>query len=310
MAEPPNDRVSVSVPRARLIAAFAAVYLLWGSSYLAIRFAIETIPPFLMGGARFLMAGAILYGWERTRTASCSLPQHWLSALIIGAFLILGGNGSVVWAEQFIPSGLTALLIATEPLWIVILLWGMGRERVPSGGVVGLVLGFAGVAFLIGPEDIAGGGRIDVRAAGVVLMGTLSWAIGSLYSRSATQAESQILSTAMSMLSGGALMVGLALLLGELSDFDPGAVSLKSGLAFVYLVLFPSLLAFTAYLWLMKTVSPDRASTYAYVNPIVAVTIGWALASEPVNPRIIISMTIIMVALWLVMSRRTVGSVG
>ncbi len=289
---------------ARLAAAFAAVYLLWGSSYLGIRFAIETIPPFLMGGARFLIAGGILCGWGWIRGADRPSFREWRSMLVVGIFLVFGGNGSVVWAEQYIPSGLTALLIATEPLWIVLLLWGLGRERLHAGANLGLLLGFGGVALLVGPENIAGGGRIDPFGAGAVVLGTVSWAIGSLYSRSAPQPSSQTLSTGMSMLGGGAIMFLFGVVRGELFDLDLASISLKSGLAFAYLILFPSLMAFTSYLWLLKTTSPDRASTYAYVNPIVAVILGWALAGEAINPRILISMSIILLSLWLVMKRR------
>ena len=306
MREEPNKTPGkgARASRGRIVMAFAAVYLLWGSSYLGIRFAIETIPPFLMGGARFLIAGAILYGWGTFRGAARPSLPEWKSMLVVGAFLILGGNGSVVWAEQYMASGLTALLIATEPLWIVLLLWGLGRERLRVSANLGLLLGFGGVLLLVGPDDIAGGGRIDPMGAGAVVLGTISWAIGSLYSRSAPQPSSGAMSTGMSMLLGGALMLIVAALRGEVLDFALASVSLKSGLAFGYLALFPSLGAFSSYLWLLKNTSPDRASTYAYVNPVVAVILGWALAGEAINPRILISMTVILLSLCFVMKRR------
>jgi drug/metabolite transporter (DMT)-like permease len=304
--EPDNStRPGGGVPasRARIAAAFAAVYLFWGSSYLGIRFAIETIPPFLMGGARFLIAGAILYGWGLLRESERPSMSEWKSMLVVGAFLILGGNGSVVWAEQYIPSGLTAMLIATEPLWIVLLLWGLGRERLRPSSNLGLVLGFGGVLVLVGPENLVGAGRVDPVAALVVVLGTVSWAIGSLYSRSVRQPRSGTLSTGMSMICGGVLMIIAGSVRGEFLDLDPSSISLKSGLAFGYLVLFPSLGAFSSYLWLLKTTSPDRASTYAYVNPVVAVILGWALAGEAINPRLLLSIGVILLSLWLVMKR-------
>ncbi len=274
---------------------------------LGIRFAIETIPPFLMGGTRFVLAGAILWALELARGHGEFRLEHFRSTLIIGALLIVGGNGAVVWAEQFIPSGLTALLIATEPLWIVILLWSRGRERVRTSEAAGLAMGFAGILFLVGPAEIAGGERIDPAAALVVVLGTVSWALGSLYSRKAPQPRSQILSTGMSMLMGGMLMLSLAAVRGEFSALDVSAVSMKSALAFAYLVLFPSLLAFTSYLWLLRNTTPAKASTYAYVNPVVAVAIGWWLGGEALNARVLIAASIIISAVWFIVGRSRHG---
>lgn len=302
-----DNRPLPSPSRLHLSLAFAAVYLLWGSSYLGIRFAIETIPPFLMGGTRFVIAGIILCTLELARGHGEWNLTHVRSTLIIGALLVVGGNGAVVWAEQFVPSGMTALLIATEPLWIVVLLWVGGRDRVRPSEAIGLSMGFAGILFLVGPEQIAGGERIDPAGAVVVVLGTVSWAMGSLYSRRASQPRSQILSTGMSMLMGGLLMLAAAGVRGEFGIMDISAVSLKSGLAFGYLVLFPSLLAFTSYLWLLQNTTPAKASTYAYVNPVVAVAVGWGFGGEAVNGRVLIAAAIIVGSVWFIVRRSRHG---
>jgi len=288
--------------RGRLVAAFAAVYLIWGSTYLAIRFAIDTMPPFTMAGVRFVIAGGALYVWLRARGVARPAPQHWRSALLIGALMLLGGNGGVVWAEQFVPSGLAALLVATVPLWVVLLVWITGRGRPSLLVVAGLLVGFCGVFFLVGPERIAGGARVDPNGALVLVLAALAWAMGSLYSREAHQAPSQPLAAAMTMLAGGVLLLAAGAVAGELPALDVASVSLRSWIAFWYLVVFGALVAFSAYVWLMRSTTPTRAATYAYVNPIVAVVLGWILAAEPLNPRVIIAAGVIVGAVALIVT--------
>ncbi len=289
-------------PRWRFVVAFAAVYLIWGSTYLAIRFAIETLPPFLMAGVRFLIAGSVLYVWQRARGAPRPQWEHWRSALIIGGLLMLGGNGMVSWAEEIVPSGLAALLIATEPLWIVILAWSLGTYRPSALVIVGLLMGFAGVLFLVGPENIAGGQRVHPVGAAILVFAALSWATGSLYSREALQSPSQWLATALVMLAGGVLLMVTAVFTGDFARLDLGAISLKSSIALAYLVVFGSIIALRAYLWLMQATSPARASTYAYVNPIVALLLGWLVASEPLSPRSVVAAVVIIGAVALMVS--------
>ncbi len=288
--------------RAPLIAAFAAVYLIWGSTYLAIRFAIETMPPFTMAGVRFIVAGGGLYAWLRLRRVGRPKPIHWRTAFIVGGLMLLGGNGGVVWAELSVPSGLAALVVATVPLWMVLLVWLSGRGRPSVGVVVGLVVGFGGVAWLIGPERIAGGERIEPIGALVLVSAALAWAMGSLYFREAPHHASQPLATAMSMLAGGALLLALAGATGEYARIDLSGVSRKSWIAFWYLVLFGALVGLSAYLWLMRTTTPARAATYAYVNPVVAVVLGWLLAGEPLNPRVMIAAGVIVGAVALIVT--------
>ncbi|MCH9015131.1 MAG: EamA family transporter [Gemmatimonadetes bacterium] len=291
--------------RSKLIAAFAAVYLIWGSTYLAIRFAIETIPPFLMAGTRFLMAGSILFLFAKTRGTPRPQLIHWRTALVVGVFLLLGGNGLVAWSEQVVPSGQAALLVTTEPLWVMIIAYTMGRERLSGTVVIGLVMGFAGVLLLVGPETIAGGERVSRIGALALTVAALSWAIGSLYSSRAPQPSSQSLASAMTMLAGGALLILAGAATGEFARFDFGAVTLRSTIALAYLSIFGSVVAFSAYLWLMRNVTPSRASTYAYVNPVIAVLVGWGFGGEGLTLRTVLAAVIIVGSVSLIISKQS-----
>ncbi|GAC1517373.1 MAG: drug/metabolite exporter YedA [Gemmatimonadaceae bacterium] len=290
--------------RAKVIAAFLAIYLIWGSTYLAIRFAVETLPPFLMVGVRFLVAGTLLYAWSRLRGARAPTLIQWRSAAIIGGLLLMVGNGGVVWAEQRLPSGLTALLVVV-PFWMVVLEWVRPRGRRPSGAVLaGLALGLAGLALLVGPDAFHGVGTVDPVGAVVVVFASLAWAGGSLYSRSAPLPASPLLTTGMEMLAGGALLTIGAIALGEPRTLHPALVSARSLGALLYLITFGSLLGFTAYVWLLKVAAPAKVATYAYVNPVVAVYLGWALAGEAVSPRTGIAAAIIIAAVALITLER------
>jgi drug/metabolite transporter (DMT)-like permease len=293
------------VPRAsaiRVALAMAAVYLFWGGTYLAMRFAIETIPPFLMAGSRYLTAGALLYGWARLRGAPRPSLLHWRSAVLIGAALLLGGNGGVVWAEQRIDSGMAALLISTEPLWIVLLVWlHAGRGRLDPRVLAGLALGFAGLIMLVKPSSAGG---VDLLSAAVILGASMSWAWGSIYGQRAPQAASPLAATGMAMLVGGALLLLASLATGEPARFVLAAVSIRSLLSLGYLVAFGSLVAFTAYSWLLRVASPVLVSTYAYVNPLVAVFLGWIFADEPVTMGTLAAAAVILTGVALISSAR------
>ncbi len=299
-----NDRAAP--PRLKVLAAFAAIYLIWGSTYLAIRFAIDTIPPFLMAGWRFLIAGGLLYGWLRIRGVPTPQRIHWRSGIIIGGLMLLGGNGGVTWAEQHVSSGLAALLIATVPLWMVLLEWVRPSGRRPAPAVlIGVAVGLAGVVLLINPANLGGGSRVDPLGAGVLVLAALSWSIGSLYSREAPLPESQMMSTALEMLGGGALLVLLGTISGEWARLDLAGISTRSALAMAYLVTFGSLIGFSAYIWLLKVSTPARASTYAYVNPVVAVLLGWLLGGEPISGLMLLAAAIIIGAVVLITAYRT-----
>ena len=292
--------------RAQIIAAFASIYLVWGSTYLAIRYAIETIPPFTMGGARFLVSGVMLYAWARYRGAPKPTRLNWRNAAIAGAFLLLGGNGAVVWAEQFVPSGLTALLVSILPFWLVIIEWVRPPRRRPSGLVlIGLVLGFVGIIVLIGPGNLGGDGDVPLLGAFVLILGSLSWAIGSFWSRDAELPKSGLLTTGMEMLAGGALLLIVGVVSGELSGFDIQDVSRDSAIGLLYLITFGSLIGFTSYIWLLDKVSPAILGTYAYVNPIVAVLLGWAIAGEALSVRTGVAAAIVICAVALITSARS-----
>ena len=283
----------------KVAAAFAAIYLLWGSTYLAIRFAIETTPPLLMAGARFLIAGTVLYAWVRARGAPRPTWQHWIAASTVGGLLLLCGNGSVVWAEQDVPSGIAALLVATVPLWMVLFDWLRPGGTRPGGTVIaGIALGFGGLVLLVQPGSF-GGRAVDPIGAATLTAGSIAWAAGSIYSTRA-RLPAPLVATAMEMLAGGALLIIVGAIGGEFAGFDPRAVSPRSAGALLYLVVFGSLIGFSAYIWLLGVVSPSRVSTHAYVNPIVAVMLGWALAGEPLTARTILAAMVIIGAVVLI----------
>lgn len=305
MPRPPHAAADAS--RARVLAAFAAVYVIWGSTYLAIRFAIETMPPLLMAGVRFLFAGTLLYAWSRSRGTPAPTRAQWRSAAIVGGLLFVGGNGAVVVAEQWVPSGLVALLVAAVPLWMVVLDWIWGAGRAPSRRVViGLVGGFVGVGLLVGSPGVGAGGGMELLGGGLVLAGSVAWAAGSLYSRYAPRPPRPRMWVAMQMLTGGALLLPLAAVTGEMGAFEPAAVSRKSVLALLYLVVFGALVAFTAYIWLLSASTPERVGTYAYVNPAVALVLGWALADEPLTARSILAAIVIVGAVVVITTARRV----
>jgi len=284
----------------RIVAAFSAIYLLWGSTYLFIRFGVETIPPYILAGLRHLIAGTLLYSWVRMRGAGRPTRAQWLVCAVVGTLLLVGGNGSVTWAEQRVPSGLAALLVATMPLWMVLLDWlRPGGLRPRIGAAVGLLLGFGGVALLVGPTKV-GTEAVDPVGATVLVLAALSWAAGSLYSRRAKLPASLLQAAAMQSLAGGLILLALGAASGQWARFDPAQVSPRSWISLGYLVVFGSLLGFTAYIWLLRAAAPSRVATYAYVNPVVAVLLGWAFAGEPVNARMLGATALIVAAVALV----------
>ena len=256
-----------------------------------------------------MIAGAVLYLWMRARGEKRPSMLHWRSAAIVGGFLILGGNGAVVWAEQFVPSGMAALLVATLPFWIVLIDWlGPGHARPSLGIAIGLVVGIAGIFVLVGPAalhptNVSGSGIL--KGALALNAGSLSWALGTVYARHAKLPRSALVATGMEMLCGGALLFLLALITREPMDFDPASVSARSIAGFIYLTTIGSLVGFTAFIWLIQHQPPSRVSTYAYVNPVVAVFLGWALAGEPLTLRTVIAAAIIIGAVALITTARS-----
>jgi drug/metabolite transporter (DMT)-like permease len=291
--------------RAKIITAFAAVYTIWGSTYLGILFAIETLPPFLMAGTRFIIAGALLYSWSALRWERPPERAEWRAALIVGTLLLMGGNGAVVWAEQIVPSGIAALMIAITPAWMVLLAWLWQRSARPGlRTVLGLVLGFGGIALLVGPAGLIGAGAVPPIGAAVLMAGSLSWSVGSLYSRRAPIPPGALLSTGMQMLAGGGMLLILGLLSGEAAELRVGDASLRSLLALGYLIVFGSIVGYSAYVWLLRVVSPARVATYAYVNPVVAVLLGWAFAGEALTLRMALAALVIILGVALITTDR------
>jgi drug/metabolite transporter (DMT)-like permease len=282
--------------KAKLLLAFASVYVVWGSTYLAIKFAVETIPPYLKGSARFIVSGLILYAWARARGAPRPSRREWRDAAIVGTLLLAGGNGAVGWAEQKVPSGITALLVASVPLWMVLIDWARPSGKRPRGLVIGgLLLGLVGVGVLAAPgmDGSSRTGSMTVGAIALVL-GSISWAAGSIYGRHSARPESGEMATGLQMLTGSVALAFIGAATGELGRFHFAAVTSRSFLGWAYLVTFGSLIGFTAYIYLLKATTPAKATTYAYVNPIVAVLLGWAVAGEAITARTLAAAGIIL----------------
>jgi drug/metabolite transporter (DMT)-like permease len=280
-----------------------AVFFIWGSTYLAIRFAIESIPPLLMAGLRFLIAGGLLFFISRINNKEKIKLVHLRSAFIIGALLLLGGNGGVVWAEQWVPSGITALLISTVPIWVAIISWIMPKGDTPSlKNVIGVILGFAGLFFLISPNTLLAGGNVNLTGAAVLVAGALSWAIGSIYTRHAIVPDSKLMTVALEMLGGGIALIIVSYFFGDWGRFHITLITTKSLFAISYLIIFGSLIAFTAYIWLLDAAGPAKATTYAYVNPVVAVILGWLMAGEELSAKMIFSAIVIIIAVAIIIT--------
>ena len=288
--------------KAALIAGFATIYLLWGSTYLGIRIAVETMPPFLMASARFLVAGGLLTAWVAFTRGFRPTARQWFDNAIIGALLLLGGNGMVAWSEQKVPSGIATLIVSLGPLFIVLLDWAVhafgadktrGTRPAPAT-FVGVGLGIAGLAVLVGPSLGEGVGHLDPWRVGGLVFACFSWSAGSIYTRYARTPAEPLTGAAIQQLTGCGWLLVTSLLTREPAHFDFAAVSARSAIAWAYLVVAGSLIGFTTFVWLMKHSTPARVSTYAYVNPIVAVFLGWLVLHEPVSPRIFLAAGIII----------------
>ncbi|PYS99398.1 MAG: hypothetical protein DMF63_12340 [Acidobacteria bacterium] len=292
-----------------LIAAFAAIYVLWGSTYLAIKYAIETLPPFLMAGSRFLIAGSILFVWARlSKDYETPKWEHWRTSIIVGTLLLLGGNGCVVFAEHYISSSLAALLVATEPLWIVILGWLWLKGGRPNWKVVlGLLIGFAGVWLLVSGSASSDGAPATGQWLAIIaiMFGAFSWAAGSIYGLRGSVPKSSILTSGMQMLSGSVSLLLVGAIRGEWSTFEPSAVSTNSWFGLSYLIVFGSLVGFTAYSWLLKNARPSMVATYAYVNPVIAVILGWLIAGESMTGQMLIGAGVVVASVMLITSQNS-----
>ena len=285
-------------------AALLTLYVVWGSTYLGILYAIETMSPFVMGAIRFTAAGGLMLAWSiwRNPRPLPSLRQVRDSA-IIGALLLGGGNSLVAVAEQTIPSGITALFIALLPAWLVVLGRIFVGERISRPVAAGVVIGLVGVAILVGPWEAGGG--FDLVGIVAVLVSPILWSLGSIFStHGAEEPSDPVRAIAIQMLSGGAVMSVLALFLGDWARFDPGAVSVTSLIAVGYLIVMGSIVGYSSYIWLIRHAPLAKVGTYAYVNPVVAFVLGAWLASEPITPRTVVAAVVIVVAVALIVTAR------
>lgn len=287
----------------KLLLAFAAIYIVWGSTFLAIRFAVETLPPLLMMGTRHLVAGSVLLIWLLARGGPRPERRLWIPALICGAFCFLGCHSLLAWAELYVPSGLAALLSASLPIWMVLLARFHGQESELTPKVLsGIAIGLIGVGILV-PFSMRGEGR-ELLAAIAIVIGEMSWAVGAIFGRGVRTTTSPSTFAAMQMICGGALLWIAGLGLGEASGLHAPAFTAKSLLSLAYLIVLGSLVTFTAYTWLLQVSSPAIVSTHSYVNPVIAVILGWALAGEQVTVRTMLGAAIILASVGLVSVRR------
>jgi drug/metabolite transporter (DMT)-like permease len=286
----------------RIWIALIALYISWGLTYLAIRFTVETIPPFLMAATRFLIAGGVLYVVRRAIGDPSPTKIEWRSAAIVALFLLVGGNGGLTWAEQYVVSGIAALLVGSAPLWMALI------DALRPGGQkpnlltwIGLLLGFGGIVLLIGPSNLTGDQQtINIVGVTVLLLVAISWAIGSLYNRDALLPASPLLGTGMEMLAGSAGLFILSLISGEWGRVDIAQISTRSLVGFAYLVVIGAWVGFVSYTWLLRVASTSLVSTYAYVNPLIAIFAGYFLAQESLTPRILVAALVIVGAVALI----------
>lgn len=293
--------------RASIVVAFALLYVIWGSTYLGIRVAIETIPPLLMAGIRFLIAGAILYAWERCRGARRPSANEWRTAAIVGACLIFAGNGGVTYSEQFISSGLAAVLVAAVPMFIALVSWAAGvsgRPRVPVW--IGIAIATAGVAIIVRPGIVSSASHHDGLGVAIVLTGSLIWSAGSVYAGRVRQEGSPFIMAAMQMMCGSILLILAGSLRGEWQLMRAADITPASAGAMIYLIVAGSIVAFTAYLWLLRNVEPTRVATYAYVNPVVAIFLGHVVAREEITLPLLIGSGFVIIGVALIVTFRTV----
>jgi drug/metabolite transporter (DMT)-like permease len=284
-----------------VLVAFAAVYVLWGSTYFFIRIGVETIPPFVLAGIRHIAIGLIFYPLFRYQSKEKPTAAQWRTTIITGLLLLLCGNGALSWAETRVPSGIASLLVASVSLWMVILDWLRPRGIKPTARVlIGFVLGFAGIALLVGPSHLGCSERVNPLGAAVLILGSLAWAAGSIYSRHHPVPHSPLLGVAMQSLAGGAGLWIVAAATGELHQFHPAQVTLRSWLAVLYLFSFGSALGFSAYIYILKHSTASRVATYAFVNPVVALFLGWSLGGEAITLRTLIASGTILAAVLLV----------
>jgi drug/metabolite transporter (DMT)-like permease len=291
------------------VAAFSAVYLFWGTTYLAIRLAIETIPPFSMAGIRFSLAGGLFFIWCYLRTRNLPSLVDWKKAAIPGILMFVTGNGLLTWSELFVPSGFAALIIATIPIWMVSLHWFFSDGKRPKPIImIGIALGLAGVVLLMGVDhqnfkSLQKGGSTILYTL-ILLFAAISWASGSLYTRKVKMSVDLPMTISMQILIGGLILLMIGFIIGEWSEMAVPEISLMSVTAIVYLILFGSILTYSAYVWLLRVSTPARVGTYAFFNPLVAVILGWLILDEPITLQTVFGAFLILLSILLIIQLR------
>ncbi len=304
----PTDPASGAPGRPPIWIGLLILYVVWGSTYLGIAIAVETIPPFLMAAARFLVAGIALLGWSVARDGRSFVQptaREWRDSAVVGALLLGGGMGMVAFGEQTVPSGIAALLIAMMPVWVAILGRIFLGERLPRLAGVGIIVGFIGVAILIGPSAMGGGGALDRLGLAALIISPIAWSSGSLFAaHRALLPKRPLVATGIQMICGGLVLTLMGLLSGEFASLRLDEISTRSIVAIVYLTLVGSLVAFTAYGWLLRVAPLPLIATYAYVNPVVAVVLGAVVLHEPIDPRTLAAGAVIVFAVVLIVTAR------
>jgi drug/metabolite transporter (DMT)-like permease len=302
----PTAAVPLPPRRLAIWAGLLVLYVVWGSTYLGIRVAVETIPPFLMAGSRFLLAGLILLGWSIAREGRSFVwptRREWRDTTIVGALLLGGGMGMVAWGEQTVPSGIAALLIALMPVWVAVLGRLFFAEHLPRLAAGGIAVGLVGVAILVGPTT--GADALPLAGVAALILSPICWSSGSLFSsHRATLPPKPLVATGAQMVTGGGVLLLMALVSGEPARFHVDAISTSSIAAFVYLTIVGSLVAFTTYVLLLRIAPLPLIATYAYVNPVVAVVLGWLILDEPLTPRTIVAGAVIVAGVAVIITAR------
>ncbi len=287
-----------------LLLAFAAVYVLWGSTYLALHYVLETMPPFLMAAFRFSIAGSIMLLFAKISKQRWPTKQEMRNSAVVGFLLLVLGNGGVVWAQQYIPSGITALIVTIEPVWVVLLLWMKSKNQKPTPIVwLGIFLGISGMLVLVGPSTFNRVENLNLWAVLALLISSISWAIGSVYALNVKLPSSSFMSTGFQMLAAGTCMLVIGSSRGEWINLELSEISTNSILGFLYLIIFGSLLGFTSYSYIVKNANPTNVSTYAYVNPVIAVFLGWYIGNERVGFHTLIAATLLVSAVVLIIMK-------
>lgn len=284
--------------------AFGAVYILWGSTYLALHFVLETMPPFLMAAFRFMIAGSIMLAFAKFSKQAWPTKEEFKNACIVGFLLLVVGNGGVVWAQQYIPSGVTALIVTIEPVWVVLLLWMKSNNQKPTPIFwLGILLGASGMFILVGASAFSHLEQLNPWGVLALLISSISWAVGSIYALSTKLPSSSSMSTGFQMLAAGICMLIIGSSSGEWINLELSEISTNSILGFLYLIIFGSLLGFTSYSYIVKKANPTNVSTYAYVNPIIAVFLGWYFGNERVESHTLVAAAFLISAVVLIIMK-------